>query len=565
MIPRKQINFTAFNKELHVHPSGSDTEGTGSSEKPFLTLEKARDEAIAGTLIIVHEGNYTVTTTDTNGLGKDQVSWYFLANTTITKSSAGNMFGTAAMSNGYNVYGYGVFIKNTNTGIIYSNNIDTDSGKMFECSQAINSVGRVIDIIGGNVIFIKAVYMSSAFSDVIKIQNSVLTQHSITIDVEHCSCSAAESYPINLAISDADVSITIRGCRYYNSNENYGVYSSGESKDLLCQIGFCTGYYINTRTNLIINGNSDNIDLTDVYSATINGYCNYAAITSSNSNEGILFNGRVETLHVISGNVIATNVNLFNITGGSIRILQLIRDFSTTTYSIITGGVCIVDNGASANEIIVNGGHLIYNGGTNNYLGSSEGPNFNLQAGKLEIRGRVKNPNTGSGTYNCINWTSGILILNGAILTTADPEGYAIVAVNSGLNLKILSGGVSVNKTNDILTARTQLHRIYITQAVNGYTYTHTVNETPYQYNATSGDTTITIAANLAALVQAEEATTVNYTSGNDYYDIIANVAGTSFTSNIAVENMSEVVTRMNSCALTELTGGSIITNTNVE
>src|SRR6218665_384178 len=46
--------------EFHVSPKGDDTAGDGSAQKPFATLDKARDAARAerGSTVLVHGGTY---------------------------------------------------------------------------------------------------------------------------------------------------------------------------------------------------------------------------------------------------------------------------------------------------------------------------------------------------------------------------------------------------------------------------------------------------------------------------------------------------------------------------
>ena len=84
---------TNLSKTLFVDPNGNDLTGTkGNLSKPYLTLEAAQAAAVAGDLIYVYPGTYTVTTTDASGLAKDGVSYYFSPRTIVNKTSTGPIF-----------------------------------------------------------------------------------------------------------------------------------------------------------------------------------------------------------------------------------------------------------------------------------------------------------------------------------------------------------------------------------------------------------------------------------------------------------------------------------------
>jgi hypothetical protein len=108
-------------KVIFVSTSGNDlTASIGDISKPYLTLEAAKSAAITGDLIYVYPGTYTVTTTATEGLAKDGVSYYFSPKTTINKATTGDIFRVNGFVNGFSVLGYGNFNKTTNTGSVFS-------------------------------------------------------------------------------------------------------------------------------------------------------------------------------------------------------------------------------------------------------------------------------------------------------------------------------------------------------------------------------------------------------------------------------------------------------------
>jgi hypothetical protein len=110
-----------LSKILFVDPNGNDSTGTkGNMNLPYLTLEAAKSASTSGDTIYVFPGTYTVTTTATEGLAKDGISYYFSPKTIINKATTGDIFRADSFIYGFNVYGYGNFNKTTNTGSIFS-------------------------------------------------------------------------------------------------------------------------------------------------------------------------------------------------------------------------------------------------------------------------------------------------------------------------------------------------------------------------------------------------------------------------------------------------------------
>jgi hypothetical protein len=114
---------TDLSKILFVDPNGNDLTGEkGNLSKPYLTLEAAKTAALAGDLIYVFPGIYTVTTTGAEGLAKDGVRYYFSPEAIVNKSTTGPIFYANGFLYGFNVYGYGNFNKTTNIGPIFATN-----------------------------------------------------------------------------------------------------------------------------------------------------------------------------------------------------------------------------------------------------------------------------------------------------------------------------------------------------------------------------------------------------------------------------------------------------------
>ncbi len=129
-----------LSKILFVDPSGNDSTGTkGNMNLPYLTLEAAKSASTSGDTIYVFPGTYTVTTTDTDGLAKDGIAYYFSPKTIINKATLGPIFYANGFVNGFNVYGYGNFNKTGLNGAIFSSNNISVYGSVLTAS--VNVVG----------------------------------------------------------------------------------------------------------------------------------------------------------------------------------------------------------------------------------------------------------------------------------------------------------------------------------------------------------------------------------------------------------------------------------------
>ena len=119
----RTIPTISLGRILYVSTSGNDSTAiVGSLAYTYLTLEAAKAAAINGDLIYVFPGTYNVTTTATEGLAKDGISYYFSPNCIINKATSGDMFRANGFIYGFRVYGYGNFNKTVTSGSILSSN-----------------------------------------------------------------------------------------------------------------------------------------------------------------------------------------------------------------------------------------------------------------------------------------------------------------------------------------------------------------------------------------------------------------------------------------------------------
>ena len=117
---------TNLTQSIFVTQNGNDVTGTiGDITKPFATLKSASLAATTGSTIFVYPGTYTV---EANyNLAKPGLDYYFYPNTTVSKSTAGDMFDISGFTDkGFNVFGYADFILGSNAdSLLQSTNSST--------------------------------------------------------------------------------------------------------------------------------------------------------------------------------------------------------------------------------------------------------------------------------------------------------------------------------------------------------------------------------------------------------------------------------------------------------
>ncbi|MFN9953520.1 MAG: hypothetical protein ACK55I_10490, partial [bacterium] len=126
----------------------------------------------------------TVTTTATEGLAKDGVSYYFMPNTTINKSTAGDIFRVSGFTTGFSVLGYGNFNKTgTAASIFYCTTVASTINIIFEANDLTTTTSSVIfDIRSTGKCFLTFKNASSTAGSVVNLDAStvLINMHSIT-------------------------------------------------------------------------------------------------------------------------------------------------------------------------------------------------------------------------------------------------------------------------------------------------------------------------------------------------------------------------------------------------
>ncbi len=558
---------------VYVSTTGNDSTGARNDlSKPFLTLEAALSASLSGDTIIVFSGSYTVTTTATNGIAKNGINWYFYPNTTITKSSAGDIFNTTGLTT-FNVYGYASFVKNTNAGRIFNNN----SGNIafnFEALDLTNSTSDCFLIgtasqLGGIQINIRIRNATSSAGAVINSgqagawnlnfyfnnisstsTNAITMTNSISIQMNlngrTITSSAASAY--NGGYSNT-VTFNVPSIGALNFASGGGTYMIN---------GYC-GTVTNAGGNVFVNGIASNITQTG---GNFKGSV-YSTITCSA--------GNIECIVEDTGGGAPTH----SISGGYVRIFPRYTYF----YCNVTGGTFEILGNFSFNHLhganlTIAGGRLIVNADLTMTAAATGGYSvFLLNSGILDIRSRVSNTISGVLDACVVKYAGGKLILNGATLLTNNTEVSPILVTSAGLSVKVLSGGCSTNRAENggLLTAKKQKNKLTVTAvASTSITLNDGTggNETFTESNTATYNTTALLAQRMAALINASatlDITASQDTAGTDtYFYIESDIAGTAFTQS-TLTNLTSTNIRYNSFALTNSTGGVIIDDIDVE
>lgn len=549
----------------------------------YSTLESARDAAVSGDTIIVYPGTYTVTTTATNGIAKSGVNFYFHPGTIVNKSTSGSIFYDSGFTNPCNVYGYGTFAKTTSVGYIYYN---TKSNAVFEAKTVTSSISHcfVTDI--GNVRF-KVDYATSTAGAVLFMnQSNSSPDNNIRVDMIHWKSTASGAitggwwYYTNLYVTGNRLeSTTSYAVSMYNTLNRINI-----NVDLI--LGVTYGLYTYDGTTSVVNVNCTYITgIQDCNTVSLNGLCGKLNFNGYSFSGGICGDitvaaGSVNTvagLNVYTGAATTPIV----VTGGVLNMYQ-----HKTAYGIIfniTGGIFNLYGTIQAGQISTTSGRIVNGGEMNLYGRFNHGGNVDsssyygiwLQSGTLRLHSAIKvgfNDSNGHG----ILWTGGKLIIEDSSIITTNTLTYPIKALSTGLQLRV-NGRLSHNRTEQgsILAGKKHKYK-YQTNAVAStglYCNDGTGGDELFQVtDLTTYNTQALIAARMVTLINASA--TLDMTASQDnpgtdtYFYVETDTPGYNFApmgNNNSASNLTNTLIRIGSYAMTEICGGTIIENSNIE
>ena len=554
----------------------------------YTTLELARDGSVSGDTIYVNPGTYTVTTTATNGLFKDGVNWMFAPKAAVSKSTAGDMFNDTGATLGGSIYGNGVFTTSGSAGLVF-NNVVASLLLLYtiEAHSATSSSNSVFKTSGASFNF-KVPYCTSTAGFCLLMAQSNLGAVSINVDCIKWRSTANSVFGytwwyttlLNVRgnVLESTVGAAINSINSNNRivldvNEIIGVtygISQGDGGNVFMSLNcsYITGIYcVGSRVNL--NGFCGNININGSGSSLVGGECEYITVNG----------GYVKTLQVY----LVDNAPLVTVTGGTLDI-----EFSRLAYGItfnVTGGIMNILSSVTAGQMSDFSGRVINGGEVNVYSkfihgGSPDYPSFDiftLQAGTLRLLAPIQNNfNVGSSNYSAhgVVWSGGKLIVDRCAINIADTVALPIQATTAGLNLKVLSGGLSTNITANggVLPGKKMKYKFTISAiAATGINIL-----IPLSYNISESNTGVyntkaLLAQRMAALINGSPFLNVAViatqdTPGTDEYFYIETLtSGPVFSYNTAVNFSAINIQRWNSYAITNITGGSILENSNVE
>lgn len=577
------LSDTSYNKVIIIRPNKADTSFIGT-----YALSRAAYIATAGDYIYVNAGVYTDTTTRTSGLAVDSVDYYFANGARVNKTINYKIFNNlTTCKRPTNVYGYGTFISKYT---VYSyNSLSSNRRCVFEFDSIVTTNQSAIDfpsagasVSGMGYANIKGNILMSSYGGIVNATNCSVENIDIDINEIYVTANTAlNSYSRNVTLTANKVVSTATNCIYTNA-----IGASGYNYMYLFNIGTCSGgtnaYYIGGFDNVTINGYANSIRIATAASVTHNGNA-FSVNQSGGYYKGNVYyytcsGGRGDVTIVsttyqptqrggeiyVSGTANVTATGYFQsggstLSGGTLTLVGnvILSQFGVTPIFAVSGGTLNINTDISA---------------------SFTYPMITQTDGTIILNGKLKNTNATSGQSNCIKMTgvNSKLIINGGTLTTAYDSAYGIVTpVAPAKNIKIFSGGYNTNKANS-LTGRRQTYK-YTISSVDTCIVTLDDSigggETFQENDLGVYSTKALLAQRMAALINASGTLTLTAwqpSAGTDeYFYVTSDIISRPFTSTVPTSpingNMSTTIITENHYALTNIVGGTIIQDTDVE
>ena len=560
----------------------------------YSTLELAVTSSVSGDTIYVNPGTYTVTTTATNGLAKSGVNWYFEQGAIVNKATTGHLFNDTGFANGITIEGFGTFnltssaysfcvLTKTSSKINLYNVTSTTSYAIFDLS-ALEGAGSTSVGGGGNV----NVNLNNATSSGGVVFTLNTSTSATQINIYFNMLKSTASFVIN---SGNQTKLFLSGNLIY-STSSYAINGIQNYSVVIANVreinGVTYGWYLSSlggasfiestsKTNgIYLNGagsyfmQNEHCDTYYVADGWIKGQSFISLTQTSGYFSADYIGGNIAPAWTISGGVSEINcrnntVGLgrlsFNITGGKVFINGYYQEDYHTRSRVI--------NGASA-EVTFNNAQFICTGTAANEV---YGGMIVLTNGKLRLNNTKFKQGLTTYLEPLIKWTAGTVICNGFVATATNSFTNIFQATNSGLNLKVLSGGISTSLLNNggTISAKKMKYKMTLS-AVASTSITLNDgsggNETFTESNTGVYSTIPLLAQRMALLINASgtlDITASQDTPGTDaYFYIEMDTAGLTFTISSLV-NLTSLQVCMNSYLITNVTGGTIIEDADVE
>ena len=481
---------TNLTQSIFVTQNGDDTTGEiGNISKPFSTLKSASLAATTGSTIFVYPGLYEV---EANyNLAKAGVDYYFSPNTTVSKSTAGDMFDLTGFDDACNVYGYADFILASNAGSLLKGSTGVEFDYTFQARDIISdsTVGgaqaKIVDHFTNSDFTANWEFRNmsgsncAGFSHGVNNTNGILNLTCDSIITKNACISTGNGYRVAnikaklLKSSDTFALLWYGGGTPFNYMGvslivDEAIGSGGNNSNLAYRFTSAGDIDIVGQTTGIQFGSS--AGASPYTNGTFNhlGRCIHLDVKAMGASA--VYNGShvskvdMEGDGVININwVITPNTTSDYIKQSSGKALVNILGYQNYSNLIqITGGTFIGDGCFYTRfpfqNIEVSSGTFIWKGKYDAYVNSTNyGNNVKNRrviyqtGGTVKIQGTINLDGanfTSALPANIITYNGGKLILDGSTLTTVDNAQPApAILLDQDRDVHIFSGGVNYNQT----------------------------------------------------------------------------------------------------------------------
>lgn len=545
-------------------------------------------------LIYVMPGNYTVTTTDTNGLAKEGVDWYFSPATYVNKSTAGALFYLPDMNIEFNILGYGNFTTMNSAGSVFvlhtsvvnkslpkivlqGDSVTSSVGTcIYVASQSLTSTNVKIEF---NTIQSSASYAIHLYYCQVTINaqfiystanTAIMLAFGVTLNITADEINSSASY----GVWDNDYDYVFANVRYiYGASYGYGFRYQGSLVGSVNQL-----YKLNAQGNINVDIKGTIVGAIISLPHSVSWGIKCTAFYLTDTYTLVVSNGYIVADYLYGYNAYSSS---FNLTGGVIKIetargyrMQIYNNGSTLIFNDIFDQSDYTDY-----VVICNSGKTTVNGviTTESPTGSAKYTIVKLDGGTFVLNGRLQyviNTAPNSGYYcNGVLWNGGNLVLNGAVMTrptpylAATPANFITVpATGTNTNLTILAGGLSVNgNSGEILNGRKWKAKFSITAA--DLTTNITLDSVIFNVNNPAVPRTkAELASDLVTIININSSSTTasqDTPSTDEYLYVEGDTIGDAIAVSTLV-NCTALYLQSESKALTNITGGQLIESTYV-
>jgi hypothetical protein len=512
-----------------------------------------------GSYLIVFTGNYAPTV----NLARNGCTWYYYQGAIVSKTTSGAMFDystTATYTSNINVLGRGSFYHTTNTGQVFTLKGNANSSLYvtieFDVASTTHSGCILINNAYGawtyQLINITGNLCTSSGGSAIESYSTESTNHPLNINVGRVTSTAAHAISITY---NNNVTIT---SNFVSTSVGNGVYVA-QCNNINCFITSCSSYNIAGRVNIVGECSS----ITNSGTTTFSGLC------SNLTNTGKITGGNFVAVTQTAGFSDITSFALyanqygttaFNISGGTaiLRGVLFYYEFAGGAESYISGTAKVVI------EADVFDNHDSYVNHLSNWL--------TISGGICEFRGHLSMSAT--PINRSIVKSGGTLIFNGASLIKQNAY-QQFINCQSAQNICIYSGGVNTNGiAGDLLSAKKEKDSLVITAVTQPTTIILKGSSGDETFTSTVNTSKVAIAADLVNLITASGTVYATATDNlNGSFNIEAKTGGVTYVSTFGrhangylnnLVNISDYYLRVNSFAITDLTGGDLIENSNI-